>query len=129
MKYKAALVVLIGVFATGMNVSIAEEKVLSKEEAVALFKDKTFDGYQEVKGKGFRIYSAADGTHNVHFPGGKTKTRYWSINDEGEHCVSKSEGKGGRCSVVKAIGDGVYHKITEGEHTHTLKNFVDGNQI
>ena len=30
MKYKAALVMLIGVFVTGMNVSIAEEKALSK---------------------------------------------------------------------------------------------------
>ena len=107
----------------------AEEKILNKEEAMALFKDKTFDGYQETKKKNFKVYSSQDGDHEVHFEGGKNISRFWRINEKGEHCVSKKKGKGGRCSTVKSLGNGVYHKITNDEHTHTLRNFKDGNQL
>jgi len=27
------------------------------------------------------------------------------------------------------MGDGVYHKMRDGEHINTLKNFRDGNQL
>ena len=129
MKRITFVTVVIAILSTGINVSMAEEKILNKEEAIALFTDKTFDGYQEIKKKNFKVFSASDGTHTVEFESGKTKYRYWRINDAGEHCISKREGKGGRCSEVKSVGGGVYHKITEGEHTHTLKNFVSGNQL
>ena len=129
MKKIVIATMALGLFFSGISVSLAEEKILNKEEAIALFTDKTFDGYQEIKEKKFKVFSASDGAHTVVFESGKTIDRYWRINDDGEHCVSKRQGKGGRCSVVKSVGNGVYHKITEGEHTHTLKNFVNGNQL
>ena len=129
MKKTTLATVAICLFSAGINVSMAGENILNKEEAVALFTNKTFDGYNEIKGKGFKVFSSSDGTHTVVFESGKTKHRYWRVNKDGEHCVSKRAGKGGRCSVVKSVDNGVYHKITEGEHTHTLKNFVSGNQL
>ena len=129
MKNKFIPVLALLVFIFGVSSAVAEEKILNKEEAMALFKDKTFDGYQEVKEKNFKVYSAPDGKHTVVFENGKTIHRFWSIDDDGKHCVSKRKTKKGRCSVVKSMGDGVYHKITKGEHTHTLKNFRDGDQL
>jgi len=120
--------IILGVF-LGVNVGFAEEKPLSKEEVIALFSDKTFDGVQVIKDKEFRIYSSSNGEFEIEYSSGKTKSRYWRVNADGEHCVSKKEGKGGRCSVVISVGDGVYHKITNDEHTHTLNNFVSGNQL
>jgi hypothetical protein len=96
---------------------------LSADEVKALFTDKTFDGYQEQKGFDFKVYSAPDGTHNL-IKKGKNKQKSWSVNDDGEHCVNS------RCSKVKDAGNGEYHKINnDGEHTHTLTNFRDGNQL
>lgn len=103
------------------------ENVLSADEAKALFANKTFDGYQEIKEKEFMVYSAADGTHTVHFSSGKVKVGTWSINDEGKHCVELSKL---RCTKVISVGDGTYQKIKDnGKHTHTLSNFRDGNQL
>ncbi len=129
MKKNYLILLLLSVFVMGINTSFAEDKILSKDEVVALFTDKTFDGIQVVKNKKFSTFSSSDGKFVIHYPNGKEKSRYWRVNNDGEHCVSKKEGKGGRCSVVKSVGGGVYHKITNDEHTHTLKNFVAGNQL
>lgn len=129
MKINLIVILFLSVFVLGINTSYAEDKILSKEAVIALFKDKTFDGVQVVKDKEFKIYSSPNGKYEIHYPSGKEKSRYWRINNEGKHCVSKREGKGGKCSVVKSVGDGVYHKIRNDKHTHTLKNFVDGNQL
>lgn len=109
------------------NLGLAGDKVLSKDEATALFKDKTFDGFNVKKEKNFRVYSSADGEHTVTWPSGKTKKGSWHIDDDGRHCVDLSKM---RCTQVFSVGDGVYHKKKDnGAHTHTLKNFVDGNQL
>ncbi len=129
MKKISFIILLLSVFIMGINTSFAEERILSKEEVVTLFTDKTFDGIQVVKDKKFKMYSSPDGEFVIHYSNGKKKSRYWRVNNNGEHCVSKRKGKGGRCSVVKSVGGGVYHKITNDEHTHTLKNFVAGNQL
>jgi hypothetical protein len=104
----------------------AEEKTLTAEEAQALFSNKTFDGFNEEKGKSFKVFSSADGVHNLQKSNGKMKKGAWRIDKRGRHCV---EFKNEKCSKVVTEGDGVYKKITYGEHTHTLKNFVDGDQL
>lgn len=124
MKLNIILIIL-----TNSTFAVAEEQILSKEQATKLFKNKTFDGTQVIKGKTFRVYSSADGDHKIYYANGKVKTRYWQINQQGEHCIAKKPDKKGRCSQVKSVGGGVYHKITKGKHTHTLQNFQEGNQI
>ena len=127
MKRMFSLVVCIVFFSAIFNPLYAGEKALSKEQAIALFKDKTFDGFNEKKEKNFRVYSSADGEHTVTWPSGKTKKGTWHIDDDGRHCVELSKM---RCTQVFAVGGGVYHKKKDnGKHTHTLKNFVDGNQL
>jgi len=93
--------------------------------------DKTFDGLYLPKDKEFKVYEAPDGTHNVQRPGGKIeKGRAWSVNDKGQHCTTKPNWDKPRCSYVKDAGNGEYHKYTDdGEHTHILTNFRDGNQL
>jgi hypothetical protein len=103
----------------------AEEKVLSAEEVRALFTGKTFDGFNENKGASYRVYSAADGTM-LHKNAKRTKEVKWEVDSMGRHCALF---KNKKCGKIVSVGDGVYHKMKGDEHTHTLKNFVDGNQL
>ena len=103
----------------------------SAEEVNALMTDKTFDGVYIPKNKQFSAYEAPDGTHNVLRPSGKRdKGRKWWVNDKGQHCTTHKKYPEGRCAYVQDAGNGEYHKINDsGEHTHTLTNFRDGNQL
>ena len=119
-----------------MAPAVQAGEFLSDDELKTLFTDKTFDGVYLPKDKHFSVYEAPDGTHNVvRSNGKKDKNRTWFIKD-GKHCTTnpkwkkKPEWKDGRCSKVKDAGDGEYHKVSDdGEHTHTLTNFRDGNQL
>jgi len=110
---------------------------MSADEVKSALTDKTLDGVFLPKNKKFSIYEAPDGTHHVLRPNGKRdKGRTWFVNDEGQHCTThpkwkkKAKWKDGRCSHVVDAGNGEYHKFNEdGEHTHTLKNVRDGNQL
>ena len=44
------------------------------------------------------------------------------------HCTSHPK-RGDNCKLIKHVGDGVYHGISDGQHTHTLSNFREGNQL
>lgn len=113
-----------------LNTASAAE-YMSADDVTALFTDKTFDGVYLPKDKNFSAYEDPDGTHNVVRPNGKRdKGRTWSVNDAGQHCTTKKKWKEPRCSYVVDAGNGEYHKINnDGEHTHTLTNFRDGNQL
>ena len=108
---------------------------MNGDEVKALMTDKTFDGVYLPKDKEFSAYEAPDGTHHVLRPNGKRdRGRTWFINNKGQHCTThpkwKNKWPDGRCTYVKNAGDGEYHKYNEdGEHTHTLTNFRDGNQL
>ena len=104
---------------------------MSADDVKALMSDKTFDGVYLPKDQNFKVYEASDGTHNVMYSSGKrTKGRVWSVNDKGQHCTTNKKWPEPRCSYVKDAGDGEYHKINnDGEHTHTLTNFREGNQL
>ncbi|MAN80934.1 MAG: hypothetical protein CMM77_07070 [Rhodospirillaceae bacterium] len=104
---------------------------MSADDVTALFTNKTFDGIYLPKDKTFKAFEAADGTHNVVYPNGKkSKGRKWFVNDQGQHCTTHKKKKEPRCSFIKDAGNGVYHKINNaGAHTHTMRNFRDGNQL
>ena len=119
---------LITIISASLFISVsacAEEKVLNAEEAQALFSGKTFDGFNEDKGKPYKVYSAPDGTM-IHQNKKRTKEITWKIDSRGRHCAYFNKKK---CGKVVSVGDGVYHKLKGDEHSHTLKNFVDGNKL
>lgn len=99
---------------------------LSADEVKALFSGKTFDGYNEKKGRSYRAYSAPDGTM-IHQNKKRTKEMTWEVDAEGRHCANFP--KGPYCGSIVPAGDGVYHKMQDGEHVNTIKNFVEGNQL
>jgi hypothetical protein len=119
---------LVSVLCAGLLFGVAaqaEEKTLTAEEAQALFSGKTFDGFNEDNGKSYRVYSSPDGTM-FHQNKKRTKEITWEIDSRGRHCAHFNKKK---CGKIVSVGDGVYHKMKGDEHTHTLKNFVDGNQL
>jgi len=57
----------------------------------------------------------------------KTSKRKWWL-EENKHCTIHPK-RGDSCKFIKAGGDGAYHGITDGKHTHTLSNFRDGENF
>lgn len=122
-------VVIIGViFSTVFAYSniVLAGKILTVAEAKALFTNKTYDVQKEKGNKQFKVYSSADGTYNKKKKNGNIRKGKWRIVSKGNHCVIFKKEK---CSEVVSAGNGVYHKMTNGKHTHTLKNFVTGNKL
>jgi hypothetical protein len=122
------------VTAITMTTAHAEE-YMSADQVRSLMTNMTFDGVYLPKNTVFSAYEDPDGTHNVLRSNGKIdEGRTWFVNDKGQHCTTNPKWKkkwpDGRCSYVKDAGNGEYYKInSEGKHTHTLKNFREGDQL
>ena len=124
MLHKTIFTLIILLLATPVLAS----KELSADEIKALFTNKTFDIHSVAKNKNLKGYDSEDGTHLVYIPWkDKTSKRKWWIEGN-KHCTSHPK-RGNNCKVIKHMGDGVYHGISDGEHSHTLSNFRDGNQL
>jgi hypothetical protein len=107
---------------------VLASKDLSADEVKALFTNKTFDVHNVAKGKDLKGYDSDDGTHLIYIPWkDKISKRKWWVEDN-KHCTSHPK-RGDNCKVMRDMGDGIYHGISDGEHTHTLSNFRDGNQL
>lgn len=104
------------------------EEYLTADQIKTLFTNKTFDIHNVTKNKRLNGYDDADGNHYVYIPWkDKTSERKWWI--EGNmHCTSHPK-RGDNCKKMKDMGDGSYQGFSNGEHTHTLSNFRDGNQL
>lgn len=126
---RKSIIALLSMFAM-LSTAVAAE-YMSADQVKAAFTDKTFDGVYLPKDKSFSAYEDPDGTHHVLRPSGKRdKGRTWTVNDKGQHCTSHPKTGDLRCSHVKNVGNGEIHKFNgDGEHTHTLSNFRDGNQL
>lgn len=113
------------------NVSIASG-YMSADEVTTLVSGKTFDGIYLPKNKPFSVYEDPNGEHNVYYPqkDKHSKGKHWFVNDNGQHCTTNKNWSEPRCAYIKNAGNGEYHKInSHGEHTHTLTNFREGNQL
>jgi len=120
-----SLVTLTAIFLTG-PVLASEE--LTADEIKALFTNKTFDIHNVQSDKRLKGYDSEDGTHLVYIPWkDKTSKRKW-WQEGNKHCTSHPK-RGDNCKTMKHVGDGVYHGYSDGEHTHTLSNFREGNQL
>ena len=115
-------------FAFALSSTASAGEFLSADEVKNLFTNKTFDIHVVTKDKDLQGYDSAEGEHIVYIPWkDKTKKRKWWMEDN-KHCTSNPK-RGDSCKLIKPAGDGVYHGITDGEHTHTLSNFREGNQL
>lgn len=119
-------------FAPGLALA---ERPLAKDEVVAVFTDKTFDGVYLPNNSRFTAYGALDGTLLVVRNGKTEGGRTWFVNDQGQRCATdpawknKAEWKDGRCFDVVDAGNGTYHQFENGQHMHTLNNLRGGNQL
>ncbi len=101
---------------------------LNADDIKALFSNKTFDIHNVTNDKKLMAYDSAEGKHLVYIPWkDKTSKRKWWVEDN-KHCTSHPK-RGDNCKLIKPVGEGVYHGISDGEHTHTLSNFREGNQL
>jgi len=101
---------------------------LNADDVKTLISNKTFDAHNVAKDKNLKVFDSTDGQHLVYIPWkDKTSERKWWL-EENKHCTSHPK-KGDSCKVIINMGNGIYHGITEGKHTHTLSNFRAGNQL
>lgn len=120
-------IILLLFAALSVNAANADE-FLTADQIKSLFTNKTFDIHNVVKDKRLQGYDDGNGDHYVYIPWkDKTSKRKWWIEGN-KHCTSHPK-RGDSCKQMKDMGDGSYKGITNGEHTHTLNNFRDGNQI
>jgi len=123
---KTLLMVLSGFML--INTAIADD-FLTEDEIITLFTNNSFDIYNEVKGKERKGFDNDKGEHFIHNPK-KNKTyrvrKWWT--EGATHCTSHRK-RGDNCKKMKKMGGGVYHGITDGEHTHTLSNFRPGRDF
>lgn len=111
-----------------MNTAFAED-ILTEDEIKTLFTNHTFDVRNEVKGKDFKGFDNDQGEHFIHNPRKEKtyKARKWWTNGA-THCTSNPK-RGDNCKTIKKMGDGIYHGISDGKHTHTLSNFRAGRDF
>ena len=106
--------------------TIDMSKALTAEQVKALFTNKTFDGYNELNVAEFQVYSQDDGSM-IHKNARRAVTVTWEVKPDGQHCAIFQVKT--FCGYIIPVGNGVYHKVTDGKHTRTLKHFIEGNQI
>ena len=123
---KIGTIVTTGIIAITLSASAMAAEALNAEEAKALFSGKTFNGLNIAKDREYRIYSDPGGEATFQTTT-KTKKATWEIKPDGIHCMHFK--KKSVCGFIVPAGDGVYHKMIDGEHTNTLSNFVEGNQL
>lgn len=119
---KKTLILVLTLFAIG---SANAGEFMTASEIKTLFSGQSWDVHNVVRDKNVEGYATADGEHHIYIPWkDKVSHRKWWL--EGDlHCTSHPK-RGDSCKKMKPVGDGVYHGITDGEHTHTLKNFKKG---
>jgi hypothetical protein len=101
---------------------------LNADDVKALFSNKTFDVTVVARDIKLQAYDRDDGIHTVYLPWkDKTAERRWWV-DGNRYCTSHPR-YGDRCKQIEPAGNGVYHGLTEGEHTHIFSNFRDGRSF
>ena len=110
-----------------INIAFAED-FLTEGEIKTLFTNHSFDVRNEAKGKDLKGFDNGDGKHYIYIPWkDRTVERTW-WTDGATHCTSHPK-RGDNCKKMKKVGEGVYHGISDGEHTHTLSNFRPGRDF
>lgn len=99
---------------------------LSGAEIEGLFTGRTFTLIGMKSGNELLAYARGNACTMRYVGGERTRTVRWFVRN-GQHCCIKKGEEA--CGPVYDMGQGVYYKVTEGRHSHTMKNFVEGDQL
>lgn len=120
------LLMLLLPLACSMTAPQPEGRRLSGAEIRLLFTGNSFILIGMKSGNELIAYADSDHCTMRYVDGERTKTVRW-YTEGARHCCIK-DGKAA-CGAVYDVGGGVYHKFTDGRHSHTMKAFQPGNRL
>lgn len=100
---------------------------LGKTQVRALLANKTVIGYNVDKGFKYRAFFGNNGVVVLQ----KKSFRFygtWRVDPIGRHCVRKVPASQEICAYIEKMGAGLYRKVKGGEHTHTYRSILNGDQ-
>ncbi len=92
----------------------------------SLFTNQTFILTSMKSGKRLVVHADDEQCTMRYVDGQRTSTKPWYVKDDQHCCVKKGEEV---CGDIHAMGGGVYHKVSEGRHSHTMEGFVAGDRL
>jgi hypothetical protein len=101
-------------------------QALTGSEIQQLFTDKSFTLIGMKSGNELIVYADSEYCTMRYANASRRKTVRWYIEGD-RHCCLK-DGKA-VCGEIRAMGGGRYHKVSAGRHTHTMREFVEGNRL
>jgi hypothetical protein len=101
-------------------------RVLSGAEIRGLFQGRSFTLIGIKSGNELIAYAGTDYCTMRYVNGERTKTVRWYTRGDQHCCIKDSKAV---CGAIHDMGGGVYHKISDGRHSHTMKRFVEGNRL
>ncbi|MGM0594675.1 MAG: hypothetical protein ACQETD_09070 [Pseudomonadota bacterium] len=103
-----------------------EARRLSDAEIRGLFQGSSFILVGMKSGNELLAYAEGESCTMRYVDGEVTKTVRWFVRDGMHCCVRKGKEE---CGPIYDVGQGVYHKVTDGRHSHTMKQFSEGNRL
>jgi hypothetical protein len=101
-------------------------QALSGEEIERLFRGRSFTLVGMKSGNELVAYAAEEYCSMRYTDGERVSTVRWYTRNDQHCCIKKGEE---RCGRILDMGNGVYHKIIDGEHTQTMQRFEAGNRL
>lgn len=120
-----ALTPLLSLFACAGQQPLGAQ-VLSGEEIERLFTGRSFTLVGMKSGNELVAYASGEYCSMRYTDGERISTVRWYTRNDQHCCIKKGKE---RCGRILGMGNGVYHKIIDGEHTQTMRRFTAGNRL
>lgn len=101
-------------------------QALSGEEIERLFSGRSFTLVGMKSGNELVAYATGEYCSMRYTDGERVSTVRWYTRNDRHCCIKKGKE---RCGRILDMGNGVYHKIIDGEHTQTMRRFEAGNRL
>lgn len=101
-------------------------RALSGAEIEVLFTDRSFTLVGMKSGNELVVYADAEHCTMRYVNATRTRSLPWYV--EGDHHCCVKDGKPA-CGPVYEVAPGVYHKYTDGRHSHIMKDFTTENRL
>lgn len=99
---------------------------LSAVEIEMLFPGHSFTLVGMKSGNELVAYADGESCTFRYVDGSRTKTVRWYTRGD-RHCCIKNAKEA--CGRIYEVEEGVYQKFTAGRHSHTMKDFKEGNHL
>ncbi len=121
------VMMVISLVLLGITTNVYSEQ-LGKTQVWTLLANKTVIAYNVDKGFKYRAFFNKNGVVILQ----KKSFRFygtWRVDPIGRHCVRKVPASQEICTYIEKMGAGLYRKVKGGEHTHTYRSILNGDQI